>query len=424
MSVGILVLLVGQLPNKIILFYTGISGIYQFFVILMFGIALYLEIKRPLIKVSMADMIFAIFFTVILIRMFWEGTTSWLPLLSTFAILPYLLGRLSSRRFDFNIYSFLYPVVLVTIFIILLQFLRDPNLLSQDRVRLFVTAYSATGSETQGSTQHFSGALFGSAACLSLLAILLMQNKRIKYNQREMFRHVIIFFLSLVFLFLVSSKTALISTGLICISLLPLMKSFLRMVKFFLLTSVFFTIIMVSVNVERIKFFTDTLNIEGPTVAATVSWNTLNLEQSCFTAERGGSLLSRLQMNYDAWTLWLNKPFFGNGPGMFGVLDCNWMYDHGSPHNLITHLLAELGLTGFALFALSTLMILVKSRRHYDTFKTLQIKVLLYFTILQALFIKTGYLENFQLYFLLGLLAGYSLPAPVLADSKSIGKRY
>ena len=424
MSVGILVLLVGQLPNKIILFYTGISGIYQFFVIFMFGIALYLEIKRPLIKVSMADMIFAIFFTVILIRMFWEGTTSWLFVFSTFAILPYLLGRLSSRRFDFNIYGFLYPVVLITIFIILLQFLRDPNLLSQDRVRLFVTAYSATGSETQGSTQHFSGALFGSVACLSVLAIFLMQSNRINYNQREMIFHLIIFFLSFVSLFLVSSRSALFSTILICIALTPLLKNFLQIAKLFLLISISFTIVILWVNVERIKFFKDIFNIEGPTVAATVSWNNLNLEQSCFTAERGGSLLSRLQMNYDAWTLWLNKPFFGNGPGMFGVLDCNWRYDHGSPHNLITHLLAELGLTGFALFALSTSIILVKSRRHYDTFKTLQIKVLLYFTILQALFIKTGYLENFQLYFLLGLLAGYSLPAPVLADGKSTGQRY
>jgi O-antigen ligase len=401
--VGIATILFGQLLFKIIAYYTGISGIFVVALVVLMGISLFLEIQKPKFKLLKIDLIFISFISYILFRMNISdiGTNindgeNIIVLFLLFAVLPYALGRLMLRNFNLQLNNIVFKIILIISIFLVIEYIKDPSLFQQDRIRLFEEGSSIGLDEISGATQHFAGSVFGGALSISLLQII--------FNYRK-YGHLLIiqqlpgianYLTSLAGVILIGSKASMVCTLIITLVSLCYIGNFRKILQFLCFVAFFLILIMFNLSIERISVFYEFARFASTEV---------DLENVCFSGKEDGSVFVRIQYIYDSFGIWKDNLLLGAGPGAFGTLDCSIETNFGAhPHNIIFHLLSELGLIGFIFFLLLVFFAVRKVIPLEKSIQYNQFKILFYYSLMNAMFIETGYLSNFSLYFLIGIL--------------------
>ena len=388
---------------KIVSYYLYIKGIFPLTVLLMIVILALAGIQNRNFVLAKIDILVFSFFTFVIFRFYIDGSDHALIRFLTQACLPYILGRMSGNFVSYSFVPSLYIIVGLCAAFTGLEYFVSPSSFEGDRIRLFENNFTETGDEIYGSTQHFSGALFGPAICISLFHILFRETAKEEiFHKKNLLIHQLILFISLAGLIFISSRTALVVTCLICVYLLFKSGGMIRFLRQLGVIVLFTYIVILLTSVERIGFFVNIFSTDLDGVF---------MEQICFTPELFGSTLYRLSMILDSYGMWISSPFFGVGPGNFGFLDCdtNPEGNFGHPHNLVFGLLSELGLVGFLWFASIVLIPMIKFFRTGYSFFKAQTFILFVFAIGQSFFISAGYLGNFGIYLFIGIFVSYGL---------------
>ena len=86
-----------------------------------------------------------------------------------------------------------------------------------------------------------------------------------------------------------------------------------------------------------------------------------NLLEILMAGEASGSVLERLTIYQDAWSIFINNPIFGVGWRQFEVVTAGRYYSNYDVHNLYLQLLCELGVVGFTAVMVPFVYVYIKT---------------------------------------------------------------
>lgn len=371
-------------------------------------------------RLNYIDILFAFFLLIIFSSIFLNenemvGTS--IILIVFYLMVPYVAARVLTKREITLFLCVSSAVALVGVMVAIDGLIRlDESEFSSDRIKTLFAVIDMHGIVITGGGVISQLSL--AAGWLGLMSIYGMINRPAAESSRlNIFLCLIVLFVSINTLFIAGLRGALIASTLASIYLLVTGRGLLRQRAFVMLLIFVASILSYSnLTPERADHHKGVVRAASGLLGSNESnaewgsnfYNGTYLNDACKIKSDG--IGTRILLFKKTQALIQEYALFGVGVGRWGVVTkCS---DYlGSPHNIILHAAAELGLIGGFIAALLIVVAFIKivifrysTLGQYSKSSGL-LGSLFFFLLIQSMF-SGGYIMDYQLYAMLGLMSG------------------
>lgn len=360
-SLIVSIVLFGQLGYTALNYYFGISGLTYFFggQLCLLALLLVIFYVNELVF-STADLLFFALIGFIIINFQLIGrsnSTEFYARILIVCLIPYLGGKLIGSYFRISLFTTALVLSIVYIGAMAFEALQNPLIfLEWDRPIFFATEVDVG----QGNAANI-GITIGSAWIASLIFLILERRKGKSATYKRIGLLLIVVIFPLV-LFFVGSRTSIVAILLSAFILLFVYKGInWRITMGLPLLIIGSMAIGYLLLPDNRKVFIDQL------FSVTLFEEDKPYYISSFNDD-GDSMRARKVLHQEAFRLFLGSPIWGAGSTNYGLDYRGVKAEFGSPHALLSHLLAENGIIGLGFFLLLILLLFINflnySRTH------------------------------------------------------------